>query len=346
MLGEDHRITSFNGNHPPFRSLTTTTPGQLKFNHRLHMLPGQYAKGSKTAGQKKLSDVPEAYRERLVYPRKLGEVPADEVIQLDCADCHVPDNAAQPPAPRSGASVPAAGAYMQPINFERHCAVCHHGDLVAEVQGAAEPAKQLPHGIEAAAIRELLAGLASPLAGAPRISPSQPLVKIPGRTSGENLAQTTALEAATRVADAAVRLMGEARCGKCHVHAPVQDNAPLPTEVLKPGLPSVWLPHARFDHAAHRAMQCFECHDKNRLVTQQMGVKPDLDGPKPMIDDIDTCQQCHAPETKWGTAGARHDCVECHKYHGGERPPHGRGDPGRGVNVDERHKANEWMRRK
>ena len=39
-------------------------------------------------------------------------------------------------------------------------------------------------------------------------------------------------------------------------------------------------------------------------------------------------------------------CVECHKYHGGERPPHGRGDPGRGVNVDERHKASEWMRRK
>jgi len=317
--GEDHRITSFSANHPPFRWLTRTNPGQLKFNHKLHLLPGQ----------------------RLGEPLK--EVPAGKISQLDCADCHVPDDAARPAAPGSGASVPAAGAYMQPINFERHCAACHSGDLVAEVQDAAEPAKQVPHGIGAAAIRELLAGLASPLAGLPRISPSQPLVKIPGRTPGENLAQTTQQGAATRVADAAVRLMGEARCGKCHVHAPIADNQPLPTEVLPPNLPSVWLPHARFDHAAHRAMQCFECHDRNRLVTNQAGVKPGLDGPQPMIDDIDTCRQCHAPATKWGTAGARHDCAECHRYHGGGRPPHGRGDPGRGVPVDERHKAGEWM---
>ncbi len=350
VLGEDHRITAFHSDHPPFRSLATTDPGKLKFNHRLHMLPGQYAKGSTTSGQKKLSDVPPAYRERLVYPRRLADVPADEVIQLDCADCHVPDDAAQPAAPGSVANVPAAGAYMQPINFERHCAACHSGDLVAEVQraaevqGAAEPAKQLPHGLGAAAIREILAGLASPLAGPPRISPSQPLVKVPGRTPGENLAQTTALDAATRVADAAVRLMGDARCGKCHTHAPVQDNTPLPTDVVGPNLPSVWLPHARFDHAAHRAMQCFECHDKSRLATEQSGVKPGLDVPQPVIGDIDTCKQCHAPATKWGTAGARHDCVECHKYHGGERPPHGRGDPGRGVPADQRHKAGEWMR--
>jgi hypothetical protein len=339
--GQDHNITSFTANHPPFRSLATTDPGQLKFNHKLHVLPGQYALGTTAAGQKKLSNVPAAYRERLVDPRQLKDVPVDEVIQLDCAYCHVPDDAARPDAPKSGASVPAAGSYMQPITFERHYAACHVGDLVTEVQGAAEQARQVPHGISAAAIREILAGLASPLAAPPRISPSQPLVKVPGRTPGENLSQTTQLDVATRVADAAVRLMGEARCGKCHVHEKIGEL--LPSEVLPPNLPSVWLPHARFDHAAHRAMQCFECHDRNRLVTTQKGVKPAMDGPQPMIDDIDTCQQCHAPTTKWGTAGARHACAECHRYHGGGRLPHGRGDPGRGVPVNERHKAAEWM---
>jgi hypothetical protein len=345
VLGEDQPITAFPADHPPFRSLATTDPGKLKFNHRLHMLPGQYAKGSKATGQKKLSDIPEPYRERLVYPRSLADVPADEVIQLDCADCHVPDDAAQPATPTSTASVPAAGAYMQPISFERHCAACHTGDLVAEVQGVA---KQLPHGIDAAAIREILAGLVSPLAGPPRISPSQPLVKIPGRTLGENLAQTTELDAATRVAAAAVVLMKEgSRCGKCHTHVRLeaQANPPLPAEVVRPNLPSVWLPHARFDHAAHRAMQCFDCHDRNRLVTDQAGVQPGLDDPAPVIADIDTCKQCHAPASKWGTPGARHDCAACHKYHGGQRPPHGRGDPGRGVPVDQRHKGGEWMRR-
>jgi hypothetical protein len=228
-------------------------------------------------------------------------LPADEVIQLDCAYCHATD---------------AAGAYMQPISFELHCAGCHSGELVAEVQGAAESAKEVPHGISAAAIRDLLAGMASPPTGPPRISPSQPLVKIPGRTPGDNLAQTTQLEAAARIADAAVRLMGQARCGKCHTHEPVADDGPLPTQVVPPNLPSVWLPHARFNHAAHRAMECFECHDRNRLVTSQDGVKPGLDGPQPIIADIDKCQQCHAPVTKQGAVGARHDCAECHRYHG------------------------------
>ena len=341
--GQDSNITAFNANHPPFRSLTSTAPGKLKFNHKLHMLPGQYAQGSTAAGKKKLSDIPEAYRARLVAPRKLADVPADEVVQLDCGYCHVPDDAARSAAPKSGASVPAAGSYMQPINFERHCAACHNGELVAEVQVAEQvTAKQLPHGIKAAAIRELLTGLASPPAGPPRISPAQPLVKIPGKTPGENLAQTTQLDAATRVADASVRLMGEARCGKCHTHEKIGEL--LPSEVLPPNLPSVWLPHSRFDHAAHRAMQCYECHDRNRLVTTEAGVKPGLDAPQPMIDDIDKCQQCHARTTKWGTPGARHDCAECHRYHGGERPPHGRGDPRRGVPVDKRHKAGGWMR--
>jgi hypothetical protein len=292
------------------------------------MLAGQAVRGTIPSGLKRLVDIPQAYRERLVYPRSLKDVSADEVIQLECAYCHVTDQ---------------AGAYMQPIDFEQHCAACHSGELVAEVQGVAEPAKAVPHGFGAAAIRDLLAGLVSPVAGTPRISPSQPLIKIPGRTAGENLAQTTQLDAATRIAESAVRLMGEARCGKCHQHEPVEDGKPLPTEVVPPQLPSIWLPHARFDHAAHRAMQCFECHDRNRLVTSQDGMKPGLDSRQPIIDDIEKCQQCHAPTTKWGTPGARHDCAECHRYHGGDQPPHGRGDPVRGVPVEKRHKGGEWM---
>jgi hypothetical protein len=235
---------------------------------------------------------------------------------------------------------------MQPINFERHCAACHKGDLVAEVQGPGTlAAKEVPHGIRAAAIRELLIGLASPLTQPPRISPSQPLTKIPGRTPGENLAQTAQLDTATRVEQAAEMLTKEARCGKCHEYKDRKPTDPLPPEVVPPNLPSVWLPHAKFDHAAHRAMQCFECHDRQRLVTSEAGVKPPLDHPAPIIDDIEKCQQCHAPTTAWGTAGARHDCAECHRYHGGDRPPHGRGDPARGVPDERRIESREWMLR-
>ena len=320
----DHRITSFAVDHPPFRSLAAVNPGLLKFNHKLHMLPGQAAKGTKPTGLKRLADVPKRYRDRL------ASFSADEAIQLDCSYCHEPD---------------AAGALYQPTNFERHCAACHTGELVAEVDGAPPPTKELPHGVSAAAIREILTGMASPPTGPPRISPAEPLMRIPGRTPGENLAQTTQLGAATRVAAAAVSLMQEGRCGKCHEHQPVVGDVQLPTDVVPPALPSVWLPHARFDHAAHRAVQCVECHDGRRLLAAQEDVKPSLDGPKPMINDIDTCRQGHAPATKWGAPGVRHDCAECHRYHGGDRPPHGRGDPARGVPEDQRHDSRTWMRK-
>ena len=342
VLGNDQSITSFTRDHPPFRSLKTTHPGLLKFNHRLHMLRGQYPTGSTTPG-KRLADVPAAYRERLVYPRRLADVSAVEVIQLSCEYCHVADSAAEPAAPGSGASVPASGAYMLPINFERHCAACHLGELAAEVQDAAPAAsRQIPHGANPEQIRALLSGLANPPAGLPRLSPAQPLVEIPGRTPGANLAQSTQLDAATRVASAAAFSMSVARCGKCHAFP--DRGGELPWAVLPPRLPSVWLRHARFDHAAHRALACFECHDRGRLIASESDQKPPLDDPAPIIDDIQKCQQCHAPKTPSGAAGARHDCAECHRYHGGERPPHGRGDPARGLPVDQRHEAKRWIR--
>jgi Zn finger protein HypA/HybF involved in hydrogenase expression len=290
----------------------------------------------------RLADVPAAYRERLVYPRRLEDVPADEVVQLNCEYCHVPDSAAEPPAPRSGASVPASGAYMQPINFERHCAACHSGELTAQL-GDALPiaARQIPHGASPEQIRAMLTGLAGPTTGAPQLSPARPLVPIPGRTPGENLAQSTQLDKATQIASAAAFSMSVARCGKCHVYA--DQGGELPWPVVPLGLPSVWLEHARFDHAAHRALACFECHDRERLISADTEGKPPLDDPTPIIDDVEKCQQCHAPRSQFRTAGARHDCAECHRYHGGGRGPHGRGDPRRGVPSDDRHDARAWM---
>ena len=320
ILGDDHKITSFAGSHPKFRSLAVGER-KLKFNHRLHMLPGQYAAGATAAAKKRLSDIPVPYRDRL------ARLATDDVIRLNCEYCHEPD---------------VAGRYYQPTTFERHCAACHSGELLANVQGADLSAqKQLPHRLTPDQIREFLLGLAGPRPGEARLSPAAPVQPIPGKTPGENLAQTTQPDVALRINEAAGRQMSEARCGKCHVHKP--GDGPLPYPVAATSVPAIWLRHARFDHAAHRAMECFACHDRGRLIAVEGGRRPGIDGPQPIINDIDTCRQCHAPTTKWGTAGARHDCSACHRYHGGDLPPHGRGEPARGVPPLERHDLSEWM---
>lgn len=213
---------------------------------------------------------------------------------------------------------------------------------MADVQGADPSAqKQLPHRLPPDQIREFLLGLASPSAGEARLSPATPVQPIPGKTPGENLAQTTQPDAALRINEAAGRLMSDARCGKCHFHQSGDGSLPYP--VAATNVPATWLRQARFDHAAHRALECFQCHDRGRLIAAEEGTRPGLDAPRPIINDIDTCRQCHAPTTKWGTPGARHDCGECHRYHGGDLPPHGRGEPARGVPDPQRQRSSEWM---
>lgn len=318
-------VTSFATDHPSFRSLKSGDPGRLKFNHRLHLLPGQAPRDAKSSAKKTLADVPEQYRTALVAPKSLADVPLDTVIQLDCANCHVTDSG----------GIPAAGDYMQPVRFEQDCAACHRGELVAEVAaGGSAQALPVPHGLQPVAIRPLLAGLASPATGSPILSPDAPLQPIPGKTPGANLAQTTEPSSVVRVAAAEEALRGEHRCGKCHEFA---GDAVAPTRV-----PSIWLVHGRFDHSAHRAMQCYDCHDRERLETTMEG-KPPLDDRRPILPDIDNCRRCHAPTTAAGTDGARYDCSGCHRYHAGDRPPHGRGSSVRGVPPDLRMPGTEWI---
>ncbi len=318
-------VTSFATNHPPFRSLKSDDPGRLKFNHRLHLLPGQAPLSAKASANKRLADVPEQYRAALIAPQSLADVPLDTVIQLDCANCHVTDSG----------DIPAAGDYMQSVNFEQHCAACHSGELVAEVAaGGSAQSLQVPHGLQPMAIRPLLAGLASPAVGSPILSPEAPLQPIPGKTPGQNLAQTTEPSSAVRVIAAQEALRGEHRCGKCHEY---EGDAVAP-----PRVPAIWLVHARFDHSAHRAMHCFDCHDRERLETTIQG-KPPLDDRRPILPDIDNCRRCHVPKTANGTTGARHDCSGCHRYHAGDQPPHGRGSSVRGVLSDLQMPGTEWI---
>jgi hypothetical protein len=96
------------------------------------------------------------------------------------------------------------------------------------------------------------------------------------------------------------------RCEYCHTLKRDGEQA----DVVPPQIPARWLPHARFDHGAHRPLGCTECHNA-AVSTETRDV---------LLPKIETCRECHQPR-----GGARSGCVECHRYHDKtqERDPNG-----------------------
>jgi hypothetical protein len=97
------------------------------------------------------------------------------------------------------------------------------------------------------------------------------------------------------------------RCAYCHT---VEREADALPRIAPTAIPSRWLPHARFDHGAHRPLACGECH-RAAASTETADV---------LLPSIATCRECHTPQ-----AGAGTGCVQCHRYHdkSRERTPDG-----------------------
>jgi len=126
------------------------------------------------------------------------------------------------------------------------------------------------------------------------------------RTGGDAPATAPASWVATQLATIEPGLFKQ-RCEYCHTLKREGDALP---EVVSPAIPPRWLPHARFDHGAHRMIGCAECH-KAAASTETKDV---------LMPSIATCRECHQPRV-----GARTGCVECHRYHDKtqERSPDG-----------------------
>ena len=294
--------SSANVPHPPFRSLPETDENDFKFNHALHMLPGQFPADATAGARWTLGKIPEEQRERY---RTSADQSLDAAVQLDCASCHALD--------LQGSQ---AGAYMLPVDYERHCKACHPLDVPGS------PGLTVRHGLKQSEIKDQLYGhLAADRekdAGpAKTLSPNQP---IPGKSPGNNLAQSLPLELQQQ-ADEWQQGLYNQRCLYCHTDAPPPQNQQQwtpPADIATPRIPQIWLEHARFDHSAHRSMNCKECHAD--AFPDSASGRPPLDDSKVMIPDMTNCVQCHAPgnATLGAGGGARSDCIECHRYHGSE----------------------------
>ena len=207
---------------------------------------------------------------------------------LDCRSCHQPD---------------PSGKLMKPVSFALHCQSCHGIPV-----DPATPSLTVPHGSPETArafLRALPAAYSDHavrrlgLSGEPlRRQVEEKLSALKKlHPSGE------ALERKVFFGDPAAPA-GRDSCNLCHkVEASPAGAAPLIAPVKAP---SIWLPHARFDHSRHTQLSCVTCHAAPRSRSTSDIILPSKN----------TCAACHGP-----SGGVTDSCTACHGYH--NPPPTG-----------------------
>lgn len=346
-------------------SSEATDATRLRFNHKLHLTAGMALAGATPNPRAnmpftldKIADA--ADRERY---RKKGQAPqADNgnLVQLDCASCHQLDGTdvrlnldrlqELPLSPLMPARAP--GSHMLPITYENQCRACHPLTL-SNAPGA--QAITVPHRLQPDAVRLFLqrSFVARFLTGQPEalldtIVPRRP---VPGKGGEEDRSavEKSKLRAQMErhVYDAERLLyLGKNTCGECHHFAnadgSVIEKGMLTADRIKVGaapgfrieataVRDIWFEHARFDHAAHRAVECRACHERAYADVPAASTRSD----DVLVPGIANCLECHRSTTGWwgggNSGGARADCTECHRYHHGDAPRAGLGADQRGA---------------
>jgi hypothetical protein len=335
-------VTGFNdGSHPEFGYVAgdAKDPRRIAFNHKLH-LAGGLRNIADSSVPFTLADIPKDLRE---FYRK-GDQGDQAPVKLDCASCHRTDNEATTAAGLPKNAVQPArtvGAYMLPIIFEQHCQACHPLSFPSDPLDS--PAKTSPespavlHRLQPEEMHSWLRGYFTKRLLKDQLSllelPARPL---PGKNPKREAEALKLDKALNDNIDAAERiLLGSSTCGKCHPSLRVELGAKQRVEPAN--IPAIWFEHARFDHTVHRALACQTCH-----VDMETSVKLG----RPRLPGIAICATCHAPAGRAADGpfgGARHDCVECHRYHDGDRPLHGKGAASRQPALDAKKSLQQFL---
>jgi hypothetical protein len=290
-------IESFEGGHPEFAALRTLggiaarDSGTIRLNHAIHMKP-------------------------------IRRAPNGPDVQLACGDCHRPEavsaqwayadaaytgastsfskqdevlatqlGAFPPPKPMSGREL------MAPVKFAYACAGCHSLAFDKRFnEGVPHDKPEVVHAFLVKKFSEYIAAHPGELREA-----RDPKRDLTGRPLQAAIRMYTPKEwIAARINDAE-ELLWRKTCKQCHAltMGARQDNLP----VVEPARTTVkWMPHAKFDHDAHRGFSCASCHEKALSSTETSEM---------LLPGIATCKTCHAP----GPKHAESRCFECHTYH-------------------------------
>jgi len=300
-------IRSLEDGHPQFAALRDGSydPGTLKLNHAIHTQP-------------------------------IRRSPNGPVVNLDCGDCHRPAAvktnwiyaderyaAAKPSyseeeeihlvkANNLTSHAPVTGReLMAPVKFGTACSSCHLLTFDKRFEeGVPHDKPEIIHAFVVKKLRDYIAahpGEVRVIRETDRELAGRPI--LPGArilTPEQWVAERSTEDE---------RLLWHKTCQECHTLRNVSPGAgndgampasgttshALP-EVEKSNTVARWMPHAKFDHDAHRGFTCVSCHSKAVSSTDAKDI---------LLPGIAICQTCHAP----GLDRAESRCSECHTYH-------------------------------
>lgn len=312
--------------HGDFRSLAQDDPGQIRFSHHQHMLPGQVAPGE--SGGMTLDRL--RVEARSGY-RRSGQNDQD-MVQLDCSSCHA---LAGQEFQRSGDDSSSIDQVMlsgniAPIDFDQHCSACHS----ISSGSASSSAIELPHAVAWSRLDSMLAATIQgdralgTATGSNQPTRSKATLGFGQQRSPQGDGKVTPGELA------AARKRVVQQCLECHVQPLDTEDAILAAKdpSAEPLIPRRWLNHGYYDHAAHRQLACRLCHaeaDPTGMSTESLKLNFD-DVDRVMISGIETCQACHRPAgtkapselAQWEPSllggmptWATDQCTLCHRYH-------------------------------
>lgn len=290
-------INSFEDGHPEFAALRqvagapAVVSGTIRVNHAIHMKP-------------------------------IRRGPTGPNVQLECGDCHQPEEVsadwkyadakytavstsysqqdevlAVKPGPLKRPMPMSGRELMVPVRFANACAACH--SLAFDKRFNEGVPHDKPEVVRAYLVKKFGEYIATHPGELREVR--DPERDLTGKPVQEAVRVYTANEwVAARINDAE-ELLWRKTCKQCHALAMGARQDDLPA--VEPARTTVrWMPHARFDHDAHRGFSCVSCHEKALNSTETSDV---------LLPGIATCKTCHAP----GPEHAESRCFECHTYH-------------------------------
>lgn len=304
--------------HPEFAALREDSlyggrdPSGIRLNHAIHLKPIRRSpNGPLVTLECGNCHRPAAAGPDFTYSDRTYRLPS-VTYRGPTTDFTLYGNSLKPPKSVSGRE------FMAPVKFANACSGCHSLSFDKRFDIG------VPHD-EPQVVREfLLKKFQEYIAAHPgelRVA-RDPQGDLTGKPGAPAFRMLTPSEWVQERASDAEELLWRKTCVQCHsLSMRVMDGEKPPAaipwlrtsddnrRVLRP-LPELvlaravgqWMPHAKFDHDAHRGFSCVSCHAKALTSTESSDM---------LLAGIGTCKTCHAH----GPGHADSRCSECHTYH-------------------------------
>lgn len=273
-------IHDFSSDHPAFRLTIRTGPDEqdidrIRQTDKAHLV--------EISGLK--------YSHEVHFDKALIELPTGKTRDIQCDDCHKPDD---------------AGRGYQPMTMAKTCqqSKCHALNFDPPVAG-----RHVPH----ASVMTVMTTLREYFA-------SKTLNSIPaGDTVIENVRGLRRRAETEAISNAMILFTKEEEgtCLECHEVSRDENNKEVPWAIAPVRVIGNWLPKAKFPHDKHQTSKCTDCHDvmhsdKSRDVA---------------IPSIKKCRECHVGSKQVKTQVSS-TCDKCHNFHGvADQHPSRKTDP-------------------